>query len=325
MLRIGCLTRFASLILVTCWLLAGSRVSADEGMWLFNHLPKERLQERYDFDPTEEWAEHLRSSSVRFNSGGSGSFVSSDGLVLTNHHVASDTLHKLSTPDRNIITTGFLAKTPEDELKAPDLELNQLVSIEDVTERVGSAVTDSMSPEEATKARRAAMTDIETESQEATSLRSNVITLYGGAVYHLYRYKKFTDIRLVWAPETKAAFFGGDADNFEYPRYCLDAALMRVYEEGKPAKLQHFLEWSDTPVASEIWFLCRETPGGRSEFLPWRHSSFFAMSGILTCSIICAARRSCCSNTAWTARNKNGGHAMNCSEFKMPAKLTREC
>lgn len=241
--------------------LAGSRVSADEGMWLFNDLPKERLQERYDFLPTEQWAEHLRSSSVRFNSGGSGSFVSSDGLVLTNHHVASDTLYKLSTPERNIITTGFLAKTPEEELKSPDLELNQLVSIEDVTVQVDNAVTEEMSAEEAAKARRAAITKIETESLEATGLRSDVITLYGGAVYHLYRYKKFTDIRLVWAPETKAAFFGGDADNFEYPRYCLDATLMRVYEDGKPAKLEHFLQWSDTPVASGDLVFVSGNPG----------------------------------------------------------------
>lgn len=261
MLRIRCLMTFAVLSLVACWSSAGSRVLADEGMWLFNDLPKERLQERYDFEPNEEWAEHLRSSSVRFNSGGSGSFVSSDGLVLTNHHVASDTLYKLSTSDRNIITTGFLAKTPEDELKAPDLELNQLVSIEDVTVRVDDAVTESMSPEEAAKARRAAMTEIETESLEATGLRSDVITLYGGAIYHLYRYKKFTDIRLVWAPETKAAFFGGDADNFEYPRYCLDATLMRVYEDGKPAELDHFLEWSDTPVASDDLVFVAGNPG----------------------------------------------------------------
>jgi hypothetical protein len=237
------------------------RATADEGMWLFNDLPRARLAERYDFQPEEAWAEHLRLASVRFNSGGSGSFVSSDGLVLTNHHVASDTLYKLSTPERNIIETGFLAKTPAEEIKAPDLELNRLVSIEDVTEQVNAAVAAEMPAEEAAKARRAAITKIETASLEATGLRSDVITLYGGAVYHLYRYKKYTDVRLVWAPETKAAFFGGDADNFEYPRYCLDATLMRVYEEGKPAKLEHFLQWNDQPVAAGDLVFVSGNPG----------------------------------------------------------------
>lgn len=234
---------------------------ADEGMWLFNDLPKVQLKERHNFEVTDAWADHLRLASVRFNSGGSGSFVSSDGLVLTNHHVASDTLYKLSTPEQNIIETGFLATETSQELKAPDLELNQLVSITDVTERVQAAVKDDMSPEDAVAARRAVMTELEKESLEETGLRSDVITLYGGAKYHLYRYKKYTDVRLVWAPETKAAFFGGDADNFEYPRYCLDATLMRVYEDGKPAQLEHFLKWSDTPVADGDLVFVSGNPG----------------------------------------------------------------
>lgn len=224
------------------------RLRGDEGMYLFNDLPRETLRERYDFEPTDAWADHLRLASVRFNSGGSGSFVSSDGLVLTNHHVASDTLHKLSTPERNLIDDGFLASGHDDELKAPDLELNQLVSIEDVTERVTDAVSGDASPEDAVKQRNAVIATIEKGSLDATGLRSDVVTLFGGAKYHLYRYKKYTDVRLVWAPETAAAFFGGDADNFEYPRYNLDATLMRVYEDGKPAKIGHFLGWHDKPL-----------------------------------------------------------------------------
>jgi len=243
------------------FLCSSSQVRGDEGMYLFNDLPAQVLKERYGFDPTEAWANHLRLSSVRFNSGGSGSFISSNGLVLTNHHVASDTLHKLSTPERNLIDEGYLAKSWDQELKAPDLELNQLVSIEDVSARVDAAVGDSASVEDAAKQRRAIIATIEKESLDATGLRSDVVTLFGGAKYQLYRYKKFTDVRLVWAPETKAAFFGGDADNFEYPRYNLDATIMRVYEDGKPAQLDNFLRWSDQPLTSGELVFVSGNPG----------------------------------------------------------------
>jgi hypothetical protein len=236
-------------------------VHADEGMYLFNDLPAKLLKERHQFEINQAWADHLRLSSVRFNSGGSGSFISSNGLVLTNHHVASDTLYKLSTPDRDLMKDGFLAKSFEEELRAPDLELNQLVSIEDVTDRVNAAVPAGSDPEAAFKARRAAMSTIEQESKEKTGLRSDVITLFGGAKYHLYRYRVFDDIRLVWAPETAAAFFGGDADNFEYPRYNLDATIMRVYEDGKPAKLDHFLAWNDVPLRDGDLVFVSGNPG----------------------------------------------------------------
>ena len=229
---------------------------ADEGMWLFEDLPVEYLKTNYGFEPTPSWAEHVRLSSVRFNSGGSASFVSSDGLVLTNHHVAADTLHKLSSPENNYAEDGFLAKTRADEIKTPDLELNQLVSIEDVTDAVNGSVEKGISAADASKARQAAMARIEKASLDATGLRSDVITLYGGAKYHLYRFKKYTDVRLVWAPEAKAAFFGGDADNFEYPRYCMDVTLFRVYEDGKPAEIEHFLKYSDNgPLQDELVFV----------------------------------------------------------------------
>ena len=229
---------------------------ADEGMWLFNSLPEEHLRATYGFEPSEAWTEHVMLSSVRFNSGGSASFVSPNGLVITNHHVASDTLHKLSTAEHNYHEDGFLAGTHAEEIPAPDLELNQLVSIEDVTERVNGAVSDTNDPEAAFKARRAVMAEIEKESLDATGLRSDVVTLYGGAQYHLYRYKKYTDVRLVWAPEAAIAFFGGDADNFEYPRYNLDVTLFRVYEDDKPAQIPHYLRWSaDGAAAGELVFV----------------------------------------------------------------------
>lgn len=233
------------LAMISALHLAPKSARSDEGMWLFEDLPKELLKGKYGFEPTDDWAEHLMLSSVRFNTGGSASFVSSRGLVLTNHHVAESTLHKLSSAENDYIKNGFLAQTEADELPAPALELNQLVSVEDVTEEVNSVVTDEMDASQALEARRAVMAKIEQRSLDKTGLRSDVITLYGGAKYHLYRYKKYTDVRLVWAPEADAAFFGGDNDNFEYPRYCLDVTLFRVYEDGKPAQIDHFLKWSE--------------------------------------------------------------------------------
>jgi len=235
------LARFLAIGLVSCSLLP-TKILADEGMWLFNSVPKAKLKSAYQFEPTQDWLDHVMLSSVRFNSGGSASFVSSQGLVLTNHHVASDTLYKISTAEHNYNENGFLAATQADEIKTPDLELNQLISIEDVTAKINGAIKDSMSPQEASKARQAKMAEIEKESLDKTGLRSDVVTLYGGGRYHLYCYKKYTDVRLVWAPEAGSAFFGGDADNFEYPRYCLDVTLFRVYENGKPAKIDHFLK-----------------------------------------------------------------------------------
>lgn len=248
-----------SAFLISCSIggtLAGSFAQADEGMWTFNNLPKEQLKARYGFEPTQEWLDHVMRSSVRFNSGGSGSFVSSDGLVLTNHHVAADTLAKISTADRDYYKTGFYAETLEQEIPAPDLELNQLVSIEDVTARVMAAVKPGMTPGEALTAKRAVIAQIEKESLAQTGLRSDVVTLYQGGVYNLYRYKKYTDVRVVFAPEFAIAFFGGDPDNFEYPRYDLDMAIMRVYENGKPAVIKDYLKWSQTGVkADELVFV----------------------------------------------------------------------
>ncbi len=223
---------------------AGSVARADEGMWLYSAPPREQIKKKYNFDLTESWLDHLRLSSVRFNSGGSGSFVSGDGLVVTNHHVGADDLQKLSDEKNNYLRDGFFAKTQADEKKCVDLELNVLQSIEDVTLRVNAAIPVGATGDAAVLARRKITAEIEKESLAKTGLRSDVVTLYQGGAYHLYRFKKYTDIRLVFAPEQGIAFFGGDPDNFEYPRYNLDVCFFRVYENGQPAKTADYLKWS---------------------------------------------------------------------------------
>jgi hypothetical protein len=221
----------------------------DEGMWLYNHPPRQLLREKYNFEFADAWRDHLQRASVRFNSGGSGEFVSADGLVLSNHHVGSDSLQKISTREHNYLRDGFYARTLAEEKACPGLELNVLMEIEDVTARINAAVAAGLSDEAAFQARRAAIAGLEKESLERTGLRSDVITLYQGAQYHLYRFKKYTDVRLVFAPEQQIAFFGGDPDNFEYPRFDLDICLFRVYENGRPAQIQHFLKWSQAGAA----------------------------------------------------------------------------
>jgi hypothetical protein len=225
-------------------LAAGSVARADEGMWLYSAPPRDQIKKKYGFDLTDAWLDHLRLSSVRFNSGGSGSFVSGDGLVITNHHVGADDLQKLSDEKHNLLRDGFSAATLADEKKCVDLELNVLQSIEDVTLRVNAAIPVGATGEAAVLARRKITAEIEKESLAKTGLRSDVVTLYQGGAYHLYRFKKYTDIRLVFAPEQGVAFFGGDPDNFEYPRYNLDVCFFRVYENGQPVKSKNYLKWS---------------------------------------------------------------------------------
>jgi hypothetical protein len=237
------LTRFACLGLVLTLFLSIT-AKADEGMWLFNNPPRKLLKEKYQFDATDKWLEHVQKSSVRFNSGGSGSFVSATGLVLTNHHVGADALQKFGDKDHNYYRDGFHARTPAEEKRCFDLELNVLMSIEDVTEQVNAAVKPDMKPDQAFAARRKVMAEVEKKSQDESKLRSNIITLYQGGMYQLYRFKRYTDVRLVFAPEQQIAFYGGDPDNFEYPRFDLDICLFRVYENDKPVHPEHYLKWS---------------------------------------------------------------------------------
>src|SRR6059058_3868616 len=233
-----------------------SSMSADEGMWLFNAPPLKQLKEKYHFEPTPQWLEHLQKASVRFNSGGSGSFVSANGLVITNHHVGADTLQKIGDAQHNYLRDGFYAKTQANEIKSTDLELNVLMSIEDVSARVNGAVKQGMTNDQASSARNSVIATIEKESKDKTGLRSDVVTLYQGGAYHLYRYKRYDDVRLVFAPEQQIAFYGGDPDNFEYPRFDLDICIFRAYENGQPAKVEHFLKWNpDGPKDGELTFV----------------------------------------------------------------------
>ena len=250
----------AGLLLLTT---AGATFSvADEGMWTFDNPPLKQLQEKYGFTPTKAWFDHVRLSSVRFNDGGSGSFVSPNGLTITNHHVAFGQLQKLSTAGKDYVKDGFHAKTQAEELKCPDLELNVLLSMENVTSQVQGTVKPGMTEKQALDARNAEKAKIQKESLDKTGLRSDVVTLYAGGEYWLYRYKKYTDVRLVFAPEQQTAFFGGDPDNFTFPRYDLDFALLRVYENGRPAVTKDHLKWNTKGAPDGELVFVSGNPGG---------------------------------------------------------------
>jgi hypothetical protein len=257
--------RFALLLSVAVSLAAAPAVQAEEGMWTFDNPPLKQLQAKYGFTPTQAWLDHLRLSSVRLNDGGSGSFISPDGLLLTNHHVARGQLQKNSTAERNYIRDGFYASTREQEMKSPDLEINVLVSMQDVTVRVQGAAKGIADNAKALKAREAEVAAIEKESLDQTKLRSDGVSFYQGGEYWLYRYKVYKDVRLVFAPEAQAAFFGGDPDNFTYPRYDLDMAIFRVYgDDGKPLATENYLKWSAKGAAPGELIFISGHPGSTS-------------------------------------------------------------
>jgi hypothetical protein len=214
---------------------------AEEGFWPYNAVPKAAIKAKYKFDVTDQWLNHLQLATVRFG-GGTGSIVSPQGLVLTNHHIGLGTLQRLSTPERDLVKDGFYAATLAEELKVPGMTLSVLQSIEDVTAKVEAAVKTAIKPEDIAAARQKAIQALVGDPRDGVTRQ--VVALYAGAVHHLYTYKVFADVRLVFGVEYQAGFYGGDPDNFTYPRYNLDVSMFRLYENDKPAQTPNFLRWS---------------------------------------------------------------------------------
>lgn len=265
-------TRFArpgaAALLAAAIVLAGSiGIWADEGMWTYDHPPLKQIEERYGFKPSQEWLDHLRLSSVDMYA--SGSFVSPDGLMLTNHHVALFSLQRLSTPEHNYVRDGFYARTQAEEAPIPGMTVKVLVSMEDVTARVLGAAKPGASPAEAKAKQDAETAAIEAECLKKTGLQGDVVSLFGGAKRVLYRYKEYSDVRLVFAPELQAAFFGGDYDNFTYPRYDFDVAFMRAYENGKPAKVGDYLKVNPKGAADGDLVFVSGHPGKTDRLQPF--------------------------------------------------------
>jgi hypothetical protein len=270
---------FLCALIVALFICQAIPVAADEGMWTFNNVPREDIKQKYGFEVTDEWLHKVQLATVRFPNG-TGSFVSPNGLVLTNYHIVEDTIGELSTPQKDYAKEGFVARNQSEELKAEGLFLDQLVSIEDVTARVNAGVKDNMSAADANAARRAAITAIETESTASTGMRSDVVPLYQGGKYDLYRYKRYNDLRVVFAPEFQAAFFGGDPDNFNFPRFNIDMALVRVYENGQPVKVDNFFKWSKTGAKDGELVFVTGHPGSTQRLNTVSHLEFLRDVGI---------------------------------------------
>jgi hypothetical protein len=255
------LTRAAALV---AGVLAAAPALADEGMFTFDNPPAKQLKERYGFEPTKEWLDKVRLASVRFMDGGSGSFVSPDGLMITNHHVGLGCIQNLSSAENDYVKSGFYAPTRDKEAACPGYEVNVLTGMEDVTARVRGAVKPEMSDAQAREARKAATAGIENECATRTKRRCDVVSLYQGGEYQLYLYTKYTDVRLVFAPEQEVAFFGGDPDNFTFPRHDLDICLMRAYEGGKPVAPASHLRFSAKGVSDGDLVFVSGHPGSTS-------------------------------------------------------------
>lgn len=256
---------------VLFWMTLAGLLAADEGLWLFNKPPVGIVKSKYGFTLTPDWLRHFQLASTNLD--GSSAFVSPHGLVLSVHH-GTPVLVELSTKERDIMKSGFYARTLDEELKCPGMELLVLEDIEDVTEQVRGGVPEASYPD-VVGVRKARISEIEKSSSERTGLRCRVVSFYADNLFHLYKYKVYSDIRLVFSPEDGIAFFGGDTDNFDYPRQCLDICIFRVWENGKPLETPNYLKWSLTgPREGEPVFLSG-TPGGTSRFLTCAQLEFF--------------------------------------------------
>jgi V8-like Glu-specific endopeptidase len=253
--------RISAFALVLVGLAVAAR--ADEGMWTFNNFPKEKVKQKFGFKPDDKWLDHVRLSSARLAGGCSASFVSESGLVMTNHHCAHQCIQQLSTAKKDFVKSGFYAHSAADEVKCPEIEVNQLAEITDVTDRMRK-VTAGLEGQKYNDAEKGEMSRIEKECQKSDRERCDVVSLYRGGLYNLYKYRRFQDVRLVFAPEFAIAFFGGDPDNFMFPRYDLDVSFLRVYEDGKPAHMDHFFKWSPAGVKEGDLTFVSGNPGRTS-------------------------------------------------------------
>ncbi|KFE71239.1 S46 family peptidase [Hyalangium minutum] len=234
---------------------------AEEGMWTYDAFPSEAVKKAYGFAPTQAWLDSVRLGSVRLAGGCSASFVSPNGLVMTNHHCIRSCVEDLSSPQKDLLATGFFAPESQSELRCPKVEANQLVEMTDVTARMNTA-TKGLSGAPFNTALKAEMTKVETECATGPDVRCDVVTLYNGGKYHLYKYRRFQDVRLAFAPEFPMASFGGDPDNFNFPRYGFDVAFVRVWENGQPAKTPHYLPWAKQGVKEGELVFVSGHPGG---------------------------------------------------------------
>ena len=278
---IGFFMQIRALFILSAFLsafIAASSLSSDEGMWPLNMVPIEQINKTYglhtDKPIDKPWLEHVQKSALRMSSGGSAAFVSSCGLLVTNHHVGSKALYNLSSEKKDLMKEGFYAKTLESELQCQNLYVDQLVAIQDVTTLINQHLNSKMSVSDKEKARKAAIASLIAKMEAETKLHPEVVSLYHGARHHLYLYKRYTDVRLVWAPEKCIAFFGGDEDNFEYPRYDLDVCFFRVYEDVKPLVVKDYLPWSKAgPKPGEPLFVVGH-PGKTERKLTSSHLLF---------------------------------------------------
>jgi hypothetical protein len=262
------LRRFAAAAATVSTLILPAMAMADEGMWTFDNFPTAAVKAKYGVTIDRAWLDHVRLATARLSTGCSASIVTGQGLVLTNHHCVSSCVHDLSTADRNYIDLGYATGTRSEERQCPGMQAEVLISIGDVTDRIHAA-TAGAAGLEVIKARDAAIADIEKAAclgKEAVE-SCQVVSLYQGGQYKLYTYRKHSDVRLVFAPELAAAFFGGDPDNFNFPRYQLDASFVRLYENGKPVVTPQLLRWNPAPPTEGEPVFVVGNPGKTSRLL----------------------------------------------------------